>query len=389
MSERRGLFVETLPHDLIDLWPKRLKIAVIDDAADLHDLRLRLADACAASVSAPLGKPGLQEVSLDAEAARFAIVIEKKRLVHVKLRPGMPKLERKAAEAAARRNARTLLYVALWDAVERLLSQEADTNGRIRVCAPDPKTGLTEIVVLGVKALDKALAGLPILHLDATLRLPLAQAVLPGLTVTEIEAEAPHQHLRLVNGAFGKGALCVEPGQAETENRRRANKLRACVEYVRWQARRFPGGRTLVVTYLACEAVFLGIPGVSVAHFNAIAGLDVHRDVALLVVLGRPLPPDVDLVHRAAALFGHAVEGSYHAGSASVALARGGGRLVRTRVHDDPIAELLRAAICDDKVTQAIGRGRGVNRTAATPLEVQVLANVALPLPHAAVHAKP
>jgi hypothetical protein len=35
-----------------------------------------------------------------------------------------------------------------------------------------------------------------------------------------------------------------------------------------------------------------------------------------------------------------------------------------------------------DEVIQAIGRGRGVNRTADTPLEVQVLADVALPLVH-------
>ena len=43
---------------------------------------------------------------------------------------------------------------------------------------------------------------------------------------------------------------------------------------------------------------------------------------------------------------------------------------------------MLRAAACDDEVIQAIGRGRGINRTAANPLEVHVLANVALPLVH-------
>jgi hypothetical protein len=42
----------------------------------------------------------------------------------------------------------------------------------------------------------------------------------------------------------------------------------------------------------------------------------------------------------------------------------------------------LRAAICDDELIQAIGRGRGVNRTADNPLEVHVLADVALPLVH-------
>ena len=60
----------------------------------------------------------------------------------------------------------------------------------------------------------------------------------------------------------------------------------------------------------------------------------------------------------------------------------GGSQRVRVRRHEDPQAELLRAAICDDELIQAIGRGRGVNRSAANPLEVHLLADVALPLVH-------
>jgi hypothetical protein len=45
-------------------------------------------------------------------------------------------------------------------------------------------------------------------------------------------------------------------------------------------------------------------------------------------------------------------------------------------------AELLGEPICDDEIIQAIGRGRGVNCTADDPLEVQVLADVALPMVH-------
>ena len=50
--------------------------------------------------------------------------------------------------------------------------------------------------------------------------------------------------------------------------------------------------------------------------------------------------------------------------------------------REQPRRELLRAAICDDELIQAIGRGRGINRTAADPLEVHLLADVALPLVH-------
>ncbi len=50
--------------------------------------------------------------------------------------------------------------------------------------------------------------------------------------------------------------------------------------------------------------------------------------------------------------------------------------------HEEPNAEIIRAAICDDELIQVIGRGRGVNRTAQNPLDVHILADVALPLVH-------
>ena len=138
----------------------------------------------------------------------------------------------------------------------------------------------------------------------------------------------------------------------------------------------------LVVTYKACEAAFEGIPGVETGHFNAIAGLDAYRDVRLLVVVGRPLPSDSALAPLAGALFRHLPEGGYGRELRGVRMRDGSSRAVRVMTHTDEKAELLRAAICDDEVLQAIGRGRGVNRTGANPLEVHVLADVALPLVH-------
>ena len=60
----------------------------------------------------------------------------------------------------------------------------------------------------------------------------------------------------------------------------------------------------------------------------------------------------------------------------------GSRRAVLVIEHEDPKAELMRAAVCDDEVIQAIGRGRAVNRTKANSLEVRVLADVALPMVH-------
>ena len=67
--------------------------------------------------------------------------------------------------------------------------------------------------------------------------------------------------LTLVAGSFGKSTLCPDRSGRRRENRRRANRLREVVDYVRWQARRFAPGRVLVVTYKDCEAAFGGHPG--------------------------------------------------------------------------------------------------------------------------------
>ena len=48
--------------------------------------------------------------------------------------------------------------------------------------------------------------------------------------------------------------------------------------------------------------------------------------------------------------------------------------------HPDPVADACRWQICEGELMQAIGRGRGVNRTAADPLDIDIIANVVLPL---------
>jgi putative DNA primase/helicase len=48
--------------------------------------------------------------------------------------------------------------------------------------------------------------------------------------------------------------------------------------------------------------------------------------------------------------------------------------------HPDERAEVVRWAICEAGIVQAIGRGRGVNRSAEDPLQIDILTNVALPI---------
>ena len=59
-----------------------------------------------------------------------------------------------------------------------------------------------------------------------------------------------------------------------------------------------------------------------------------------------------------------------------------GGRThaVPGEVHADPTAEAIRWSICEAELIQAIGRGRGVNRTAENPLQIDLLTDVVLPV---------
>ena len=49
--------------------------------------------------------------------------------------------------------------------------------------------------------------------------------------------------------------------------------------------------------------------------------------------------------------------------------------------HPDPLAEAIRWQSCEGELVQIIGRARGVNRTAADPVDVLVLTDVPLPMP--------
>ena len=349
--------------------------------ADLAALRRSSAAALAANGAGAVRAEVLREAGLTSEICNEAISLEERCLQDPKIYPGMKLRARKTANAIVRHNETVRRMIALWHSLASILMN--DPSARVlRVHAPDAETGRRKVTLHGHLGLMESLKAVPILHLDATLRPELAKVLLPDLSMTHIEATQTNQTVTLVTGRFGKSSLCPVAQLEPEELKRRQNRLREVVDYVRWQAMRKAGKPTLVVTYKAIEDAFHGIKGIETAHFNAIAGLDRFGSVGLLIVIGRPLPSSEELGPLCASLFKHLPEGRYEADLRAVRLRSGSSAAVRTLSHRDAEAELLRAAICDDEILQSVGRGRGVNRTADNPLEVQVLADVALPLVH-------
>ena len=96
----------------------------------------------------------------------------------------------------------------------------------------------------------------------------------------------------------------------------------------------------------------------------------------LLITIGRTLPNVIEVEAYAGALTGIEPVKTAAAGKGprwfdrvmrGIRLKDGTGYAVEGDLHPDPMAEAVRWQICEGELVQAIGRARGVNRTACDP----------------------
>jgi hypothetical protein len=387
----RALIVETLrageSEHFVPRWDDPTRR---DDEAtnDLHALRRRLAGAVEAESGLYLTCVKLEAAGLTAADCTLAHGLEWRRKVEDVMYPGMPEEARREAVRRCAGNAVILRLAALWKAAGELLEGEGEATGRVELATRDGAEGRQRVVLLHTmrRIAEKVLA-LPMLLLDATLPATLLRHRLPRLRVlAEVRAAAPHMRVHQILGGFGKTSVVPYPEIAEAENRRRLARIAEVRDFI---ALLTGGARALVVTHENLEAHFGGLPGVELAHFNAVAGRDEwgpgpgREGVRHLFVVGRPLPAPEDVRQLTAALTGRPVPAEQPQRVTRGATMRDGtGAAVQVRAYADPDLEAVRAAITDAELVQVIGRGRGINRTAANPLDVWLLAgDVVVPLP--------
>lgn len=149
---------------------------------------------------------------------------------------------------------------------------------------------------------------------------------------------------------------------------------------------------TLVICQMKVEKVWRqrGMPdNVTIMHYNDIAGIDDFKDVRLLILIGRTAPGPRAMEDIAGALFGQAPIAAgesdkgfvwYDSIQRGIRLPDGSGIAAKGDVHPDPRVEAIRWQIHEGELIQALGRGRGVNRTAETPLDVDLLVDSVLPI---------
>ena len=374
--------------------------------ADLHAAREKLWKVLASAPNGPLSVVALRTAGLTPQICRDAAGHEHRRLRNPGLLPGMDRAERRRRIAAVLPKegepwAPPGRSAAMWMLIAEALENDHDVAGAV-LCDVVTENGTVRSLRLTWRAaLRKSWGGGgPVLHLDATLRPELVTPFLPDITFAEpLMAKEPHVRVRQVLGApTSAKALTPDDSAPERDRTAAALRRREVAALIALRARALRGqarsGKDLLVigqkaTIDALRA--MGLPANAEAvHFNALSGMDRWRDVAGLMVLGRTLPAPTTVEGLAAALTNRRPLASrgdvswwYGREERRIALADGGVHPVAGEAHADPTAEAIRWSICEGELIQALGRGRGVNRTAETPLEIDLLTDVVLPV---AVH---
>ena len=345
------------------------------DTNDLHAICCRLMDAVGRIPAGGMWtRAACEAAGLTADDCDLSHKLEWNRK-RDELRPGMSVAERRAAVAAAEGNATIPRRAALWRTLATFLREGGALCGRVELADDE---GRRRLLLHTRRAVRSELARLPILALDATMPAEVVRHYLPRLEVlADVHATTPHVEVTQITGGWGKTTLVPSERASSEENTTRKNRLGALADFVRLHR----GDKGLVITYQAIEVGFAALPGVATEHFNNFAGVDDHGDVDSLFVIGRPLPDVRELRQQALALTGRPImlEGG-RLETRGARLADGTGAAVNVRAYDDPDLESLRVAITEAEVVQAIGRGRGVNRSADNPLRVFLMADVVVPV---------
>jgi hypothetical protein len=172
----------------------------------------------------------------------------------------------------------------------------------------------------------------------------------------------------------------------------REQHLRAVRRYILLRWFEIGRARSVVICQQEVEDWLAGkLPdNIELAHFNAISGIDEFKDVRLLILVGRTQPGPDAVAALAGALSG-AEPGKvatdprtgfswYDRVRRGIRMRDGTGIAVDGDEYPDTFVEAVRWQITERELVQALGRGRAVNRTDETPLDIDLLLDTCLPV---------
>jgi hypothetical protein len=363
---------------------EKVSMEKLEVANDLEPYRKKLAQALRASEDGGVACTNLIAAGLTADDCSAAIKLEWMMKDKPKMWPGMS-IERRTKAGGNVGPMRAIDRV--WRAAHDLLSNfEGDVvSGRLFLMDENTQYGVARVAkTRGIREVAEQY-NVPTMIMDATLpdKIILEKWFPHVQVVGFISAPMPFVHVRQVLGAPITKKKILE---ADTDRSLQAIRRYILAHWI--ECGRAP---TLVICQKEVkENLAEGMPaGIHLEHFNNVAGLDGYKDVRLLITVGRTLPTPFDVEDAAGLLSGVQpikAPQQAHGGTwfdrvvRGIRLKDGSGVGVNADQHPDVLAEAARWQACEAGLIQAIGRGRGVNRTAATPLDIDILADVVLPI---------
>ncbi|MFT4962296.1 MAG: putative DNA primase/helicase [Paracoccaceae bacterium] len=376
----------------------------VEATADLTAARHRLWKALQVAEPGPLKHGLLTSVGLTAEDCRVAATLERRRLRNPGLLPGMGETQRrKLIDAVLPPHGQPWSppgrCAALWIILAKAIEDGFDAGGAVLAHQMTENGSVRALNLRWRGELRGGWAGnIPVLHLDATLRPELVTPYLPYIaTHSPLSARLPHVEVRQVLCSPTSAKALTPVAQARERDQKTAKRhLRDLLAYISLRARQCHRHSTSSNTDLliigqkaAIDALrAAGLPPrVDAVHFNGLSGLDRWGDVGGLVILGRTLPAPATVEAISAALTGRVpateatqVDWWYGSREQRIRLEGGKTHALQGEVHADLTTEAIRWSICEGELVQAMGRGRGVNRTAGTPLSIDLLVDTVLPV---------
>jgi hypothetical protein len=380
---------------------KVAKILLSDIAAVAGDCNSALVDILQGSPGRrPLTRSALEAKGITADGARRMSKIELGRADVPVIQPGMTKEQRAAVIRDRSRSIKHARHmVDFWAEIATFLDAGHEESGRIWI--DDSET-------FGFRPLKPVHESwrTATLILDATAPSPELLSTVLGLRVAEkadiVAHWSPYVQTRQITGApVGMCALGIRSDEktgksviVDEGKRNRADILR----FIQARAGLIHGD-LLVVTYKALVEEWEragGLPNnVRLAYFGNLSGLNDFENVAGLIVIGRLLPPVLEMEALAAVFSGTPVPESDRTwierkdGTKQLSYAKvdGGiltasGAVVATKMfqHKSPLVEALRQLVTEAELTQAIGRARAHRRTAGAACWIDIVCDIPLPI---------
>jgi hypothetical protein len=330
------------------------------------------------------------------EAAEFAAAVLRSDLQAVRrniwkfktnlrglVKPGSNLLQlNEAIKSVTSGNRRVLAVVKALETIELHISGKLAPSG---VALEEDDKGIRYLRLRRRHEIDQAWLSAPTLYLDAAdvSAIDIAKAWLPDLTLkVDARAAAPYMSVtQVVDSQMGYRKFLARGNDDERIALANRERMAGVIGNL--------GAEGLVIcpkeVRLAWEKAASLPTGWTAWNFEAIRGRDEARETPNLVIVSRPLPGPVEVEQMAETIFGRRLEkipdgGWYPLHAVGRLMTDGTGRRALAYRHPDPLVEAVRFAVCEGELLQAVGRGRGVRRTAETPLRVLIVTNVPIPV---------